>query len=127
MDDLEHKILKMTKDWYQIVGMDHHKDRDCHWYINKTWSYGNEPYYSVEHFGYISRVEDKTEYKTYAEAEEALYNMLKRAFSEEARWATGVINDDEGEWDDTQIERARVILKLLQENQCKPNNFSKPN
>lgn len=30
-----------------------HKDRDCHWYIEVAWSYGEEPEYKVIHNGYI--------------------------------------------------------------------------
>ena len=39
----EEEITKLTELWYEIVGNDHHKDRDCHWYINKVWSYGEKP------------------------------------------------------------------------------------
>ena len=34
------RILKLTKLWYRYVNMNHHKDIDCHWYIQDVWSYG---------------------------------------------------------------------------------------
>lgn len=48
------QIHEMTQIWYEYVGLDHHKDRDCHWYITQEWSYGNKPEWRVQHFGYIA-------------------------------------------------------------------------
>lgn len=50
---LEEEILHLTNIWYRYVGMDHHKDRDCHFYVEKIWSYGDEPYYRASHPGYV--------------------------------------------------------------------------
>lgn len=50
---LEEEITALTAKWYKYVNLDHHKDRDCHWYIQKVWSYGQEPYYEAHHYGYI--------------------------------------------------------------------------
>lgn len=50
---LEQEITKLTQKWYKYVNLDHHKDRDCHWTIEKIFSYGDEPYYIVSHHGYI--------------------------------------------------------------------------
>jgi hypothetical protein len=50
---LEEEVTKLTDVWYEYVNKDHHKDRDCHWYIHKIWSYGEEPYYVAYHHGYI--------------------------------------------------------------------------
>lgn len=47
------EINRLTAFWYSYVGMDYHKDRDCHWYINTVWSYGEPCKYEVQHFGYI--------------------------------------------------------------------------
>jgi hypothetical protein len=51
--ELEQKITNLTAEWYQLIGSDHHKDRDCHWYIRTSWSYGGSPVYVIEHRGYI--------------------------------------------------------------------------
>jgi hypothetical protein len=50
---LEEEVTKLTDVWYEYINKDHHKDRDCHWYIHKIWSYGEEPYYQAYHHGYI--------------------------------------------------------------------------
>lgn len=47
------EITELTKEWYNLIGRDHHKDRDCHWYVETKWSYGNKPLYVIHHYGYI--------------------------------------------------------------------------
>jgi len=72
-------LLRLTEFWYEFVGQDHHKDRDCHFYINQVWSYGRPPVYRVEHYGYISELTKELESKTFdkfEEAYEALYDWL---------------------------------------------------
>jgi len=73
---MESKLLKLTQFWYDYVGCDHHKDRDCHFYINKVWSYGQEPVYRIEHYGYMSELENNELYETYEEAIQALVDWL---------------------------------------------------
>lgn len=53
MNDLIKEITKLTEEWYILIGPDHHKDRDCHWYIETVWSYGLNPKYIIRHYGYI--------------------------------------------------------------------------
>lgn len=53
MNELINDITKLTKEWYTLIGPDHHKDRDCHWYIETKWSYGQSPEYHISHNGYI--------------------------------------------------------------------------
>lgn len=50
---LEEEVVILTDKWYKYVSLDHHKDRDCHWYITKTYSYGEEAYYEASHSGYV--------------------------------------------------------------------------
>ena len=49
---IEEEITELTERWYRYVNFDHHKDRDCHWYITKQWSYGDKPFYVATHSGY---------------------------------------------------------------------------
>ena len=58
MSKIEEKFIKKTNDWYKYVAKDHHKDRDCHWYISheEKFSYGdpcNEDYWMARHYGYV--------------------------------------------------------------------------
>lgn len=51
-------ITVLTREFSSLVTNDHHKDRDCHWYIETRWSYGESPDYFVIHDGYvIGRIE----------------------------------------------------------------------
>ena len=69
------QITELSKDWYTVIGCDHHKDRDCHFYINTVWSYGRKQKYRVEHYGYIvENIEE--EFDTYREAAEFLLNTI---------------------------------------------------
>ena len=51
--NIEQEITKLTREWYDLIGGDHHKERDCHWYIETVWSYSNSPTYKVIHHGYV--------------------------------------------------------------------------
>lgn len=70
------RITVLTNEWYSLIGKDHHKDRDCHFYINTVWSYGQKQKYRVEHYGYIFR-DVEEEFDTYNEAAMFLLNKIK--------------------------------------------------
>ena len=113
---MQDRITKLTDLWYSIVSLDHHKDRDCHWYINKAWSYGKEPIYRVEHYGYIYHDVDSRDFDNYDDAEEELYNLIVDAIDEEREWAKKVLVESETDnWDKYQIENASKILNLIDE------------
>lgn len=77
MTNLDDKITALTAAWYAYVNLDHHKDRDCHFYIEKVWSYGKPPVYRVSHPGYITDFASPT-FKTAGEAHLWLYRALRR-------------------------------------------------
>ena len=76
------QITKLTDDWYKLIGKDHHKDRDCHWYIETKWSYGLPPTYIVRHYGYIiDEVDEK--FESYEQALEFLKEFLIKTIEDE--------------------------------------------
>jgi hypothetical protein len=84
MDDIINEITKLTDEWYHLIGKDHHKDRDCHWYIETKWSYGYAPKYSVQHWGYI--LDDIViECASYEEALVVLRDTLNEKIEEEKK------------------------------------------
>ena len=109
---MDKDITELTKLWYEIVGTDHHKDKDCHWYINKKWSYGQEPFYIVEHYAYIGE-DIEEEFETYAEAEKFLYDTLFESIKGEEIWAKEVLETEEPECPYGNFDRARKILKII--------------
>jgi len=76
------KITSLTNEWYFLIGKDHHKDRDCHWYIETVWSYGLPPTYRVSHRGYILD-EIEEEFESYEQALQRLKEILEKSIKEE--------------------------------------------
>ncbi len=78
-------IEQLIREYLWYVCQDHHKDRDCHFYIQKSWSYGEFKGYCVVHHGYVNQEnEGYSEYfQTYAEAENHLALLLKEWIKEE--------------------------------------------
>lgn len=79
MTPVEQEITRLSEIWYQYVGQDHHKDKDCHWYIEKYYSYGEPPYYQAFHWGYIDGDFEGSKCQTIEEAEQELLNAIKFA------------------------------------------------
>jgi hypothetical protein len=108
--DLNKEIIRLTELWYKYVNLSHHKDCDCHWYINSLWSYGAKPHYEVEHNGYVFEA-DPVIYSTYQQAQKGLIKMLNKAFKEEKDWAKEVLKDPMG-WDSEQFNQAKFLQEL---------------
>ena len=78
---IEQDITRLTQEWYALMGEDHHKDRDCHWYIETKWSYGQVPTYCVIHHGYVyDRIEEN--WSSYEGALNRLREILIDAIKE---------------------------------------------
>ncbi len=103
------KIKKLTKLWYDYVSLDHHKDRDCHFYIEEDWAYGEEPVYCVNHDGYVGEAFSFF-CKTREKAEKVLLKKLGEMIEEERKWAREVLENPK-EWEEEQIEKAKMILE----------------
>lgn len=113
----EQKITELTTIWYRLVGLDHHKDRDCHWYIIERWSYGEPPKYYVEHYGYILDDIYSDEFDIYKEAQEWLIKELTRVINRQKEWAEKVLAEPEKyytDWRDN-ITIAKKTLKIIKE------------
>ena len=74
----EEELRKIMLDWYELISHDHHKDRDCRFGIYKHWQYGEEPYYYIDHYGYLFNEQKELEkqYKTYELAKNELATMI---------------------------------------------------
>lgn len=79
---LQQEITTLTERWYRLIGGDHYKDRDCHWYINSVWSYGQPVKYRVEHYGYILG-DISVEFTKYTDACLFLIKTLQRVITRE--------------------------------------------
>jgi len=90
----EKLITELTKLW-KCTLVDHHKDSDCHWYIKMQWSYGEEPIYVVEHYGYIID-EIYQRFETYGQAQDYLIKSLILALTNECEFY--LTNPNKEEW-----------------------------
>lgn len=80
IEEIIDEITKLTKEWYELIGSDHHKNRDCYWYIRTVWAYGDKPYYCIEHNGYVHDDIQK-EFETHEEALLALKKEIEYAIN----------------------------------------------
>ena len=85
MKDLIDEITKLTEEWYSLIGKEHYKEKDCHWYIETKWSYGNYPTYTIHHYGYILD-EINENWSTYDMALKRLKEILEQNIKEEKEW-----------------------------------------
>jgi len=92
--DLNKEILRLTDLWYTYVSLGYHKDKDCYWYINTVYSYGNKPIYEVSHDGYVFDNGTTSLYPSYIKAQKGLIKMINQAFKEEKEWAKEVKRPD---------------------------------
>lgn len=105
--------LELMKRWYEYVSVQHHKDRDCHWYIEVDYAYGDPPTYIAMHQGYVYDGGSGKERTTYAEAEQDLRDMVLDAIREQRAWATQVRAEGEPEWDELQVKQANRYFELF--------------
>lgn len=85
IQELEWRITAKTSEWMDLIGSDHHKDRDCHFYIERIWSYGNAPYWQVSHHGYICDKRLEQRRPTYQAALEAVLAYIEELYAQHKR------------------------------------------
>lgn len=110
MTEIEERILKYTQFWYEYVNTDHHKDRDCHFTIEKRWSYGEPPKYRFQHSGYVGEyVKSPTVRATYGEALRDMERWFEEHVKIARRWAYQ--EDDPEDWFTQARAEAREIIE----------------
>ena len=114
MSFIDEEITELSDRWYWYVGNDHHKDRDCHFYVACTWSYGKPPTYQASHHGYVMESWESKEFATELEAKIALRDKLKNEVADalallRERDKSGEI--DEWGWTRQQIDATIAVLE----------------
>ena len=115
--NIEEEILHLTKVWMKYIGPEHHKDRDCHFYIKKNWAYGDEPYYEAYHYGYVASDFEGTKCDTLEEAQEELRDFLYFSIHKEEQWLIDVIakaKKNEDGWGFEDLEERQAGLARLE-------------
>jgi len=79
---MDEQIEELATRWQEYVSQDHHKDRDCHFYITKGWSYGEPTGWIIEHSAYIGWNPHNVTYDILEEAEKGLIDYLQELLAE---------------------------------------------
>ena len=90
---LDQQIEELAAEYQYLIATDHHKDKDCHWYITRTWSYGEDQLWSIIHHGYCYKDVDIV-CSSYREAQQTLIEELSSAV-EEIKMSIANRNGDE--------------------------------
>lgn len=101
-------IHKLTSLWYTLL-INHHKDRDCHWYISQRYSYISKPVYVVEHHGYIIHNFEDKEFNTFEKAEYYLLSKLFEHIREEIRSGLENVDIDEYSVVDKSFWESKIV------------------
>jgi hypothetical protein len=93
------KIAGLNEIWYALIVSSNvgHKDRDCHFYITQTFSYGKPGQWTVAHHGYVNPGYEETSFDTYEECQVELIKLLKNSILDELSWY--IEHYDDPEWD----------------------------
>lgn len=81
IENNEQCFLQLLDLWYKAIGQDHHKDRDCHFFIERHYCTYNKPVWIASHRGYISEYEET--FNNFSEAQKGLIEFLIEAVAEQ--------------------------------------------
>lgn len=100
---MEKNVHRLTEIWYSLIGWNHHKDRDCHFYITVDFcAYRQKPVWSVNHYGYHQEFDQDC--ATYTEALAVLRLNLKEIIAKEIDWhrenQASTDRESSGDWYD---------------------------
>lgn len=90
-----YNLDKLIEEYNSLVTGDYHKGRDCHFSIEKRWSYGKFKGYYINHPGYINYIkpEEAGPYADSVAAAGALRGILLEWIEHEKE-----ARDEEGGW-----------------------------
>lgn len=111
---MKNLVTKLLDIWYACLVVDHHKDRDCHFYIeNRLSAYGKERWV-VYHDGYLCRWEYDED--SYEKCLARLSNELKDMIEQECN--SYIEQEGNTSWQtysDSQIKTMKNNLNELRE------------
>ena len=97
-DQIEAEVVKLTQQWYEYVNTDHHKDRDCHFFVEKVFSYGEPAHYRAWHEGYVADSWNSDKFTTARDATLSLLDFLQKEKAKAVELAKGAAESGE-DWD----------------------------
>lgn len=85
LQELEQHVTNLSSKWMSTIGGEYHKDRDCHWYITRQWSYGEAPVWTAYHHGYLEAFPER-KCASYREALTTLISWLEASIDNTSSW-----------------------------------------
>jgi hypothetical protein len=110
MDHNEQIIERLLKLWYSIIGGDHHKDRDCWFFIERDYCTYQKSSWSVRHTGYILG-EYNESFDTFIKAQEGLIEFLIEGLCKEI---DSIKNNQDQYAPEKNLEYTNIKLKELE-------------
>lgn len=109
---LPDSVKELAGIWCKAISTDHHKTRDCYFYIETKWAYGEDPKFVAVHNGYVARDLVGKERDSFEEAEADLRKFMTEIITNHYNWATTMSHDpDEMEWSGDIIQHVLDTLK----------------
>lgn len=109
--DMDKDIIELTSKWYEYVGTNHHKDRDCHFIVTVDYAYGDKPTFEIDHYGYVGNEFHLTA-QSYGEALKKLYTNIQKMIYDESDWVDDVLSRPD-EYDEWQVKQANKYNELF--------------
>lgn len=83
----EEKLSKLINIYQELSCFDHHKSRDYHYEIVWNWNYG-EPYWCVQHYGYIWEIpyDETGKFGSFDDATSYFIKLVKDKIWDELCW-----------------------------------------
>lgn len=98
--------------WCKAISTDHHKTKDCYFYIETKWAFGEPPTFVAHHSGYIAEPFTGKERSIFEGAEHDLRKYLIEIITDHYEWAVTMSKDpDEVEWNGDIFQHVIDTLK----------------
>lgn len=108
------ELQRLQEAWYHYVSQDHHKDRDCHFYVNLDFAYdGTDVTHEVTHHGYIYHSDLRLEGEG-ADYARTLKRAILTVIKDQETWVNDVLHSPDS-WDEWQLKQAQSYKELFKE------------
>lgn len=116
---IDEELQDLTSKWFEYVSLDHHKDRDCHFYITLDYKYGGMPIFGIDHYGYVGD-EFHAKAHTLDKAKKILKERIEQMILLEGEWVDTVLKNG-NDFDSWQVQKANAYKRLFRKDRYEKN------
>ncbi len=114
------QAINLLLEQWQLCLVDHHKDRDCHFFIQRNYSTHAPGVWTIIHNGYLSNAVDE-QLDSFEQAEKRLFDLLVHKIKEQCSSYMS-ISDDEYIYAPVEKKHWYTILNKVKEIENSVNN-----